>query len=1769
MSVIAPIAATNLSAANAFYRAESYNVGINSATRLSLATMRSIAVTFNNAGTLKKVHCMLAIGLADDPANIKSVNCSLRQINATNPTFSNGSQDITLAAHGYSAGQEVVFTTSSTLPTNFAINTTYFIIATGLTTNTFRVSATVGGTAITAGSAGAGTHTLRSTVGSTQTKTGGQLTDGIPANTIQNQASPSGDNWLISFEGTYGTIDTSASKWTIDFWQSGAQSLDWSINTSDASNPAYIAFCDNTVTASSVTLANPTISIASPAVVTFTAHGLSAGQMIYFTTTGALPTGITANTTYYIIAAGLAANTFEISATLGGAAVNTSGTQSGTHTAQTGDFISGDYPVYPDINFFCPGIPGTGNALQYAAWLVKGGTTGDPYTSCNLRWPIPATNPTTMFFNGNVVCGCHAGIYIGLPITFTGALSAGATSATLNAAWTGTSGAYPVIFNHSTQTGETEYQSVTFTNGSTGVSWSTGIAAASTTAANIGVSNANMATIAFGTGFGVVAAQGSNSGCKANMYFFGEYPAVEKTTFNTWNPTVSIASPAVMTLPSHGFAANQQFIVTTSGAVPTGMAVATTYFVLATGLTTNTFQFSLSAGGAAINTSGIQSGTHALSTGVGSQGSFTTTDTTGWPIGATLKRGIYNLAGGTDQATYTITSISGKNVTVTPNFSASHSFAGAGVFRTNGYGVQIKAITAPANISMSGGFSNIQLTGVQVNGVSFAQGGGLVLAGFVSFLCAGENPTNRTGFYFNHCSTSGSGSPLFAPSGAGISTLLYFNSVSGNASTLFTPCTQTTIFPGIGGISIKNCYVSAAQPGTSDVITSHINMPFIVNGLTLDNPFASICGLRVETANASLSNISINYGINVVGSSASVGMILHNALNISNTSNISINGMAKGVVLGEASSNVILPSFTFGNITPNLFDFGTELLKGLGTSVSVFGDMQFDSPVGLVNVYSTYFSSLLLGSSIRINNKILVCSMTIASPGVVTLANHGFAVNQPVVFITTGALPTGLTAGTTYYVSSVTTNTFQVTATIGGSAINTTGSQSGGHSVTSTQDNTVYTPNGITARDNGTFRNGASAIKINTLYTTVNTYTFTFPAASGVTYAIPLNMQYDTNYNSGLTIQPKVVATQGTNTLATVTSTAAALNAWERQTLSVSQSTGLTQTITLTFSCQSSNASGNAWIDGLVALPLVTSTRFYGYLENLTSLTKTADPVTVLSETAALALSGLAYNFGTSTLTISGAVTLSNIYDYLKAQLAAAANQTQASVITSTDGINFTGTFNATMTSAAVLTGTGTLNIGSNTLTVAAGATWGTTTVIQSTGRTLSTVTLTGLLAGSSVGFYNGSNALLTFTASTGTTASQAFLSDVPTIRYIVRKSGYVGIDTTISGAAGVSSLPTPQTFVQTVIDGTVSAYTGIAITSSLITLTTSHTLTEIYGYAQWNSHQSSAAMLLPIPVTTGDGVNFASPLSFTIGATGAVTGSGVLNIGSGTITLTAGGSSIPEIISAAQTLTSVNLSGIVSGSVVQVYNTTDSVEIYKGVPGTTLFANAFWTTNKALRIRVRYTTGATGYAMYESTATLAQAGVSVSINQVADSVYNANAIDGSSVTEFSLSGSTIKIFVNDSDNLTTAQRMYNWYVAALSTSTYIGLQPDEITAQTTSIYQFADAIQILNQKSATLFISGANINNVSGNGQVVDTSGGSIVINGYFPSDVATALGNHPIEGSYTFDQIMRGMSAVLMGKASGGPTNPVFRDLNDTTNRVSGIADSSGNRTGSTLNL
>jgi len=83
-------------------------------------------------------------------------------------------------------------------------------------------------------------------------------------------------------------------------------------------------------------------------------------------------------------------------------------------------------------------------------------------------------------------------------------------------------------------------------------------------------------------------------------------------------------------------------------------------------------------------------------------------------------------------------------------------------------------------------------------------------------------------------------------------------------------------------------------------------------------------------------------------------------------------------------------------------------------------------------------------SAIGINPSVV--TMTIASPCVLT-STVALPNGTAIILQTTGALPTGLFVGTIYYVINSSGVSFNLSATSGGAAINTTGTQTGVHSI--------------------------------------------------------------------------------------------------------------------------------------------------------------------------------------------------------------------------------------------------------------------------------------------------------------------------------------------------------------------------------------------------------------------------------------------------------------------------------------------------------------------------------------------------------------------------------------------------------------------------------------------------------------------------------------------------------------------------------------------------
>jgi hypothetical protein len=272
-----------------------------------------------------------AISTADEPLTLSfdlAADVEISEI-----TFSSATATVTTAAaHGYSNGDQVNI--SGATEADAALYNGDFAISNASGT-TFDY--TMAGTPVSNA-----TGTLLANAGPVvrTTYTGGIFASGVFAS--QNYQNANEYIVMCGPDSAYLWRNTSPTDTVDTVGYPGDETIEPTDNVSvvQAFDRLYILReADTTVAGwgtvyrgTNVTAGTCTITIATPAVITKTAHSLLAGMPVVFSTTGALPTGLTAGTIYYVISAGLAADSFRVSTSAGGAAVNTSGTQSGTHT---------------------------------------------------------------------------------------------------------------------------------------------------------------------------------------------------------------------------------------------------------------------------------------------------------------------------------------------------------------------------------------------------------------------------------------------------------------------------------------------------------------------------------------------------------------------------------------------------------------------------------------------------------------------------------------------------------------------------------------------------------------------------------------------------------------------------------------------------------------------------------------------------------------------------------------------------------------------------------------------------------------------------------------------------------------------------------------------------------------------------------------------------------------------------------------------------------------------------------------------------------------------------------------------------------------------------------------------------------------------------------------------------------------------------------------------------------------------------------------------
>jgi len=142
----------------------------------------------------------------------------------------------------------------------------------------------------------------------------------------------------------------------------------------------------------------------------------------------------------------------------------------------------------------------------------------------------------------------------------------------------------------------------------------------------------------------------------------------------------------------------------------------------------------------------------------------------------------------------------------------------------------------------------------------------------------------------------------------------------------------------------------------------------------------------------------------------------------------------------------------------NQTDAPTRFILGSVQTAAVTSDVK-------INVGTAYNTKFSLGTIYALGVSLTYApSFTaVAATDIITATAHGLSNGMTLQVTSAGTLPAGLTASTVYYVISSTTNTFKVSLTSGGAAVDITDTGSGTHSYIYTSDGYLHGISGIPA----------------------------------------------------------------------------------------------------------------------------------------------------------------------------------------------------------------------------------------------------------------------------------------------------------------------------------------------------------------------------------------------------------------------------------------------------------------------------------------------------------------------------------------------------------------------------------------------------------------------------------------------------------------------------------------------------------------------------------
>ena len=239
-----------------------------------------------------------------------------------------------------------------------------------------------------------------------------------------------------------------------------------------------------------------------------------------------------------------------------------------------------------------------------------------------------------------------------------------------------------------------------------------------------------------------------------------------------------------------------------------------------------------------------------------------------------------------------------------------------------------------------------------------------------------------------------------------------------------------------------------------------------------------------------LNNSSLSVGDSVVyrqGSGDLIGGLTNNAsyfvVNNSNGS-IKLSGTQGGAVISLTSAGSLTGSnfekearTVFNSTSSSVVNIASNTIGSAGAHGFANGDPIYYSTTGAaiggLTSGTTYYAKSVTTNTFQLattsNGSAIALSglssgtqnFTDMASNTITASGHGFAANEVITYSTSGTPIGGLTSGNTYYAISPTTNTFQLSATSGGSAIPITTPGSGTQNFTPVSDTLTSASHGL------------------------------------------------------------------------------------------------------------------------------------------------------------------------------------------------------------------------------------------------------------------------------------------------------------------------------------------------------------------------------------------------------------------------------------------------------------------------------------------------------------------------------------------------------------------------------------------------------------------------------------------------------------------------------------------------------------------------------------